>query len=82
MTIFASKGPATVAVPNVVGLPESQARDRLAAAGLEVRVFEVFSDEPEGSSSHRTPARANVCRRIPACASTSPRAPAWLTSRR
>jgi serine/threonine-protein kinase len=49
VTILASTGPATVVVPNAVGLPEQQARDRLASAGLEVRVFEVFSDEPEGT---------------------------------
>ena len=55
VTIFASKGPATVAVPNVVGLPESQARDRLAAAGLEVSAFEVFSDEPDGTVIAQNP---------------------------
>lgn len=49
VTVLVSKGPATVAVPNAVGLPEQQARDRMAAAGLEVRVFQVFSDEPEGT---------------------------------
>ena len=55
VTILASKGPATVAVPNAVGLPEQQARDRLASAGLEVRVFEVFSDEPEGTVIAQNP---------------------------
>ena len=55
VTIFASKGPATVAVPNVVGLPESQARDRLAAAGLEVSAFEVFSDEADGTVIAQNP---------------------------
>ena len=55
VTIVASKGPATVAVPNVVGLPESQARDRLAAAGLEVTAFEVFSEEPEGTVIAQNP---------------------------
>ncbi len=55
VTILASKGPATVAVPNVVGLPEQEARDRLAAAGLEVRVFEVFSDEPDGTVVAQSP---------------------------
>ena len=49
VTVLVSKGPATVAVPNAVGLPEQEARDRLAQAGLEVRVFEVFSDEPDGA---------------------------------
>lgn len=43
-----SKGPATVEVPNAVGLAEQEARDRLASAGLQVNVFEVFSDERDG----------------------------------
>jgi eukaryotic-like serine/threonine-protein kinase len=55
VTILTSTGPATVAVPNAVGLPEQQARDRLARAGLEVRVFEVFSDEPEGTVIAQNP---------------------------
>ena len=55
VTILASTGPATVVVPNAVGLPEQQARDRLATAGLEVRVFEVFSDEPEGTVIAQNP---------------------------
>jgi beta-lactam-binding protein with PASTA domain len=55
VTIIASTGPATVVVPNAVGLPEQQARDRLASAGLEVRVFEVFSDEPEGTVIAQNP---------------------------
>jgi eukaryotic-like serine/threonine-protein kinase len=49
VTLLVSKGPATIAVPNAVGLTEQEARDRLARAGLEVRVFEVFSDERDGS---------------------------------
>jgi eukaryotic-like serine/threonine-protein kinase len=55
VTILASTGPATVVVPNAVGLPEQQARDRLASASLEVRVFEVFSDKPEGTVIAQNP---------------------------
>jgi serine/threonine-protein kinase len=55
VTILTSTGPATVAVPNAVGLPEQQARDRMAAAGLEVQVFEVFSDEAEGAVVAQNP---------------------------
>lgn len=47
--VLVSGGPATRPAPNAVGLDETVARDRLAAAGLEVVVDEVFSDEPEGS---------------------------------
>ena len=55
VTVLVSKGPATVAVPNAVGMPEQQARDRMAAAGLEVQVFEVFSDDPEGTVVAQNP---------------------------
>ena len=55
VTILASTGPATVVVPNAVGLPEQEARDRLASESLEVRVFEVFSDEPEGTVIAQNP---------------------------
>lgn len=55
VTVLVSKGPARVTVPNAVGLPERQARDRLAASGLEVNVFEVFSDEPEGTVIAQSP---------------------------
>ncbi len=48
VTLLVSKGPAAVSVPNTVGLAEQQARERLAQAGLGIRVFEVFSDEPTG----------------------------------
>jgi eukaryotic-like serine/threonine-protein kinase len=46
--IVVSRGPATVAVPDVVGVEAAEARDELSGAGFEVRTVEVFSDEPEG----------------------------------
>jgi serine/threonine-protein kinase len=49
VTLLVSKGPSTVAVPNAVGLSENEARDRMASAGLQVKVFEVFSDERDGT---------------------------------
>lgn len=45
--VVVSEGPATVAVPNAVGLTETEARDRMAEAGFKVNVAEVFSDEQE-----------------------------------
>jgi eukaryotic-like serine/threonine-protein kinase len=48
VTIGVSAGPATVDVPNVVGLPFAQAEDRLQEAGLRARRFNVFSEEPPG----------------------------------
>jgi serine/threonine-protein kinase len=40
VTISVSLGPATAVIPDVAGQPEKQARDRLEAAGFEVRVVE------------------------------------------
>lgn len=54
--LLTSKGPATVAVPNAVGVTEADARDRLAAAGLQPSVHEVFSDKPEGEVVAQSPA--------------------------
>lgn len=53
--VLVSKGPDTVAVPNAIGVNEATARDRLAAAGLKVRVVEVFSDEPDGNVVAQNP---------------------------
>ena len=53
--VVVSKGPDTVAVPNAIGVNEATARDRLAAAGLQVRVVEVFSDEPDGNIVAQNP---------------------------
>jgi len=54
--VLVSKGPQTVAVPNVVGVTEVEARDRLAGAGFVVSAVKVFSDEPENSVIAQNPA--------------------------
>lgn len=54
--LLASKGPATVTIPNAVGVAEVEARDRVAAAGLQVSVFRVFSEQPEGNVVAQSPA--------------------------
>ena len=56
--VVSSEGPATVAVPNAVGLTEAEARDRLAESGLGVNVVEVFSEEPEGTVVAQDPGAA------------------------
>ena len=56
VAIVASSGPGLVAVPNAVGLPEAEARDRLAAGGFRVTVVEVFSDKPSGTIVAQNPA--------------------------
>ena len=56
VAIVASSGPELTSVPNAVGLPEAEARDRMAAAGFEVNAVEVFSDEPDGTVVAQNPA--------------------------
>lgn len=55
--LLVSNGPAEVAIPNAVGISETQARDRLAGAGLQAKVFEVFSETgPVGVVVAQSPA--------------------------
>jgi len=54
--LLVSGGPENVAVPNAVGLPEAQARDRLVAAGFEVRTRRVFSEDATGTVVAQEPA--------------------------
>ena len=54
--LLVSGGPETKTVPNAVGLPEADARDRLVAAGLQVRTREVFSDKEQGTVVAQEPA--------------------------
>ena len=51
-----SGGPAQKAVPNAVGLPEAEARDRLVAEGFQVQTREVFSDDEPGTVIAQAPA--------------------------
>ena len=54
--LLVSKGPADVAVPNAVGVSETEARDRLAAAGLQANVVQIFSASPTGEVVAQSPA--------------------------
>jgi beta-lactam-binding protein with PASTA domain len=54
--IFVSQGPATVVVPNAVGLSEATARDRIAAAGFKVAEAKVFSRQRAGTVTAQNPA--------------------------
>lgn len=56
VTIRVSEGLSTAAVPNVVGLPEAQAVERLEAAELSAEREEVFSEEPPGTVVAQAPA--------------------------
>ena len=42
--LLVSKGPTQVAVPNAVGVSETEARDRLASAGFKANVFRAYSE--------------------------------------
>jgi serine/threonine-protein kinase len=54
--VLASQGPATVPVPNAVGLTEAQGRDRLVAAGFQVTESRVFADGKVGTIVAQSPA--------------------------
>ena len=54
--VLVSGGPATKPVPNAVGVTEAAARDRLVAAGFEVRSRDVFSDQAPGTVVSQDPA--------------------------
>jgi serine/threonine-protein kinase len=55
VAIRVSGGPDTVAVPNAVGLPESEARDRLVDAGFQVESNEVFAERDPGIVTAQSP---------------------------
>lgn len=64
LVLIASAGPRRVAVPNVVGLSEAEARTRIAAAGLIVdRVRKLASETvPRGQVMRTSPAVGNPVR--------------------
>ena len=63
VTIHVSEGPDATAVPNVVGLPEAQALERLGAAELEAEREQVFSEEPPGTVVAQEPAAGEEAER-------------------
>lgn len=54
--LLVSKGPSNVSVPNAVGVTETEARDRLATAGLKANVVQVFSSSEIGDVIAQDPA--------------------------
>jgi serine/threonine-protein kinase len=54
--LIKSNGPSTVTVPNAVGLTEAAGRDRLVAAGFQVKEARVFSQEKAGTIVAQSPA--------------------------
>ena len=54
--LLVSGGPQSTPVPNAVGLPESQARDRLVDAGFQVRTRDVFAQDESGTVVAQEPA--------------------------
>ena len=57
VTIFVARGPSTVEVPNVVGLPVDQAFVRLQSAGLKGQTVKVASSQPEDRVIRQAPRR-------------------------
>lgn len=54
--VIVSSGPATIAVPNGVGLAETEARDRLVASGFQVASRRVFAERAPGTVVSQSPA--------------------------
>jgi len=55
VTVSVSEGPATAAVPDVVGSSEDDARSALDDAGFEVNAVQVFSQQSEGTVVAQSP---------------------------
>jgi len=55
VTVFVARGPTTVEVPNVVGLPSDQAFVRLQSAGLKGRTVKIASRQPNGRVISQAP---------------------------
>jgi eukaryotic-like serine/threonine-protein kinase len=58
--INVSKGTGRVEVPDLIGLTEEEAKERLVDAGLEANVFEVPSDQPAGTVVAQNPPPGDV----------------------
>ena len=56
VALTVSSAPATVTVPNAVGVPQGDARDRLVAAGFSVTSASVNSAQPNGTVVAQAPA--------------------------
>ena len=54
--LLVSNGPSSSTVLNAVGLPQSEARDKLVQAGFAVTTAQVFSDQPSGTVVAQDPA--------------------------
>ncbi len=54
--LLVSRGPSSSTVLNAVGLPQSDARGKLVAAGFAVTTAQVFSDQPAGTVVAQDPA--------------------------
>ena len=56
VVLTVAAAPTSVAVPNAVGVPQGDARDRLVAAGFRVKSASVHSDQPVGTVVAQAPA--------------------------
>src|SRR5436190_7365500 len=63
VALIVSKGPASVAVPNLAGMTEANAVAALTNAGLKADVFQVSSSQPAGKVIAQNPAAGNQASR-------------------
>jgi beta-lactam-binding protein with PASTA domain len=75
VTLVASQGPPTVAVPDLVGLPLAEAFQRLEAAELRPRANRVFSPRPRGRVIRQQPAAGEEVERDSVVSLTASRGP-------
>jgi beta-lactam-binding protein with PASTA domain len=77
VTIVVARGPLTVAVPNVVGLPVDQAFMRLQAASLKARSIKVASAEPENRVIRQKPPGGTQARKGSTIVLTASKGPSF-----
>ena len=78
VTIVVARGPLTVAVPNVVGLPIDQAFMRLHAAGLKARSMKVASAEPKNRVIRQRPPGGTQARKDTTVVLTASKGPTFV----
>jgi beta-lactam-binding protein with PASTA domain len=79
VTIVVARGPSTVDVPNVVGLPVDQAFVRLQSAGLKSRTVKVVSAQPKDRVIRQAPPGGTQARKGSTVVLTASKGPSVAT---
>jgi beta-lactam-binding protein with PASTA domain len=77
VTIVVARGPSTVDVPNVVGLPADLAVERLQSAGLKARSTKVSSAEPKNRVIRQRPPGGTQARKDTTVVLTASKGPSF-----